>query len=135
MNYVLVNDDELYHYGVKGMRWGVRKAVKGEKRAIRSATKATTDKERNQALADAKKHHNDAARIRKAHFDAKAQKKHLRLNPDGSITEISKQERVARGKKIAGNVVKGVLGTTAVAAAAVAVAPAVGLGWTIFDMV
>lgn len=106
--------DELYHYGVKGMRWGVRKAKRGEKRALGSAIKATTDKERNAALADAKKFRSEADRITKAHKDAKDNKKHMRLNEDGSITEISKAERTARGKKIAKGVVGGVLGTAAV---------------------
>ena len=27
MNYRLVYSDELYHYGVKGMRWGIRKEI------------------------------------------------------------------------------------------------------------
>lgn len=99
-----MNDNELMHYGVKGMRWGVRKARRNERRA--------TDPE------SAKKYRDQADAIRQAHYKAKAEKKHMRLNKDGSITEISRDERVARGKKIASGIAKGTAGATALVAAA-----------------
>lgn len=36
-----INNSELYHHGVKGMKWGIRKAVKqyGERRAARKAAR------------------------------------------------------------------------------------------------
>ena len=40
---------ELYHYGVKGMRWGVRRAQK-------KLAKATTKEDRDKAIAALKKH-------------------------------------------------------------------------------
>lgn len=40
---------ELYHYGVKGMRWGVRRAQK-------QLAKATTREDRDKAIAVLKKH-------------------------------------------------------------------------------
>lgn len=30
-----MHNNELYHYGVKGMKWGVRKAIKNERRKLR----------------------------------------------------------------------------------------------------
>ena len=40
---------ELYHYGVKGMRWGVRRATK-------RLSKATTDEKQKSAVASLQKH-------------------------------------------------------------------------------
>ena len=46
---VMDRNDELYHYGVKGMRWGVRRARK------RLST-ATTKEDRDAAVSSLKKH-------------------------------------------------------------------------------
>lgn len=53
-DYVIVNN-ELYHYGVKGMRWGVRRATK-------QLSKATTGDKRDKAIASLNKHRNKASK-------------------------------------------------------------------------
>ena len=126
-----MNDTELIHYGVKGVRWGVRKARRKEVAALRSASKAVGDSRRKELLSKAEQHHKEADRIREAHAKAKAEKKNMRLRPDGSITEITKAERTARGEKIA----KGVAFGVGSVATVVALAPAVVLGHTYVKMV
>lgn len=49
MNYEHHQEDELTHYGVKGMRWGV-------KRATRKLSKAKTKEDRDKAISSLKKH-------------------------------------------------------------------------------
>ena len=49
------NNNELLHYGVKGMRWGVRRATK-------ALSKATTDEQRDKAVNRLEKHRAKAAR-------------------------------------------------------------------------
>lgn len=42
LNYILTSDGELYHYGVKGQKWGVRRA---QKKAARKAAREARDAE------------------------------------------------------------------------------------------
>jgi Flp pilus assembly protein TadB len=116
-----LDNNELYHYGVKGMRWGVIRARRKERSALNSASKATTDKQRSEYLSAAKKHHKQATNIKSAHDKAKAEKKNMRLNRDGSITEVSKSKQASVGKKVVKGLVIGVGATTAVAAVATTV--------------
>lgn len=48
------SQEELYHYGVKGMKWGIRKAQS-------SLSKATTSAERDKAVAQLQKHRTKAS--------------------------------------------------------------------------
>ena len=38
-NYILTSNGELYHYGVKGMKWGVRRTQRKLNRAAKTAAK------------------------------------------------------------------------------------------------
>lgn len=60
-------NDELKHYGVLGMRWGVHRATK-------NLSKAITDEERRKAIASLQKH-----RTKATNKVAKLQKQHTKL--------------------------------------------------------
>ena len=53
-DYIITNDGELMHYGVPGMKWGVRRASK-------QLSKATTKEDRDKALGKLNKHRSKAS--------------------------------------------------------------------------
>lgn len=70
-------DDELMHYGVLGMKWGIR-------RGRSQLSKATTDKEREKAVATLNKH------------KEKATKKIAKLEKKGAKLEKSRDRVVVK---------------------------------------
>lgn len=103
MNYIIVNG-ELCHHGVKGMKWGVRKAARIQTRAARgrrdiALSKAKNDEQRNAAKAKYKQ-----------------EKRAIRLDMKAKITDIENSKTASKGRNVAKGILKG-LGTTAAVAA------------------
>lgn len=66
-NYPALSDDELMHYGVLGMKWGVRHAT-------RALSKATTSEQKNKAIKSLNSHREKATKKIN-----KLQKQHVKL--------------------------------------------------------
>ena len=67
MEYILTPDGELYHYGVRGMKWGVRRASKklanASSKEERDAAVATLKKTQQKGSAAMKKLQNKTAKL------------------------------------------------------------------------
>lgn len=140
-DYVVTKDGELYHYGVKGMKWGVRRdyrvlANHRRNQAVRDAKKdyregKISKSDRKEAIKKAKNYTKDFKKETKAQFkNAKTREEKRELNKQ--IKNQAKAEVGARGlKKGATTLNKAttvamVSGTTVALGAAFIASPAVG---------
>ena len=91
-NYVIADDGELYHYGVKGMKWGVRRATK----KLRTANQYGDEKQRDRAVASLSTHQRKINK-KLASLDKKSVKLEKKRYEQATenATKIAKLERKA----------------------------------------
>lgn len=57
-NFYIVKNDELYHFGVKGMKWGVRHEMKRQARKAYRTAKGVAYKKHSNAIYEADERYN-----------------------------------------------------------------------------
>lgn len=99
-----MNNNELYHYGVPGMKWGQRKALPEREQYERA----------KQKLKDAEK---------KEKLRRQEEKKKYDTSPEGQIAKLKRNQKIGAAATVAAVAGVGALGVAA-AATALTVAPA-----------
>lgn len=94
-------DDEFYHYGVKGMKWGVRRTpaqlghvTDSAKKAASAVGKAVGSAGKKAATAVSE--HRAASKKKKADKQEVERQKKLRKKPISEMTDDELKERIAR---------------------------------------
>lgn len=95
----MLTNEELQHYGVKGMRWGVRRTSKQLARAKKERSEDAKNKERGQA------------KIKKSGTDALSNKELRevtnRINLENNYKSATANAKRSGGRKFVGEVLKG----------------------------
>ena len=110
------NTNTLYHHGIKGQRWGVRR-FQNEDGTLTPEGKKRYDNDDPVSAAK--------AALKKAKADQRAAKKQAKLDKEANMSELDKYKRDQKTKDAVRGVL-GTIGTVAIGAAAVAGAVHVG---------
>lgn len=97
-DYVLTTNNELYHYGVKGMKWGVRRATK----KLSVANQAGNEKQRDRAVVSLSSHR-DKINKKLTKLDKKSEKLETKRYKQATknapkIAELERKANKARRK-------------------------------------
>ena len=91
-----MNNNELYHYGVPGMRWGVRRSKTQSGRSSKKTKQMTADEKKKASMKKDVKN-------RRTLSDADLKKKIERIKSEKQLKDLTNEE-IAPGKKFVSDV-------------------------------